>query len=273
MIRWHSWYWLVVLSALLVAMPSRASALVNSGFDHQHTAFTGILQQHVVTFDNGLKAGVDYPALAADPKPLNAYLQSLSAVSPAEFNGWSTAEQLSFLINAYNGFTLQLIVDNYPQFAAGDADSIRDLGSLFSSPWEIEFFTLLGAPRHLDWLEHETIRQQYDEPRIHAALVCAAISCPPLRPEAFVAHQLDQQLDDQMRIFLSDRNINGINAEGLYLSKIFDWYGSDFGNLQAYLTRYSSALTDNPAQAERLQTANLKLRFTDYNWQLNLCTQ
>lgn len=265
MMRW-SLGWLVLLIGALCS----ATADEIGSFDHQHTAFTNILQDHVVTFDNGLKAGVDYPALAAEPEPLNAYLQSLSAVSPAEFNRWSPAEQLSFLMNAYNGFTLQLIVDNYPQFAAGDAESIRDLGSLFNSPWEIEFFTLLGESRHLDWVEHDTIRQKFNEPRIHAALVCAAISCPPLRPEAFVANQLDQQLDDQMRVFLSDRDINGIDSEGLYLSKIFDWYGSDFGNLQAYLTRYSAALTDTAEQAERLDTTKLEPRYTEYNWQLNL---
>ncbi|WP_325082596.1 DUF547 domain-containing protein [Idiomarina abyssalis] len=142
-------------------------------------------------------------------------------------------------------------------------------GGLFSTPWEKSFFTLLGEKRTLDWVEHEKIRVDFDEPRIHAALVCAAISCPKLRAEAFTAENLNTQLDDQMLTFLNDRDKNGIDDKGIYLSKIFDWYRDDFNGLQDYLLEYISALSDDPAQKEKVKQQSLNIRFVDYNWILN----
>ncbi|MGM0526566.1 MAG: DUF547 domain-containing protein, partial [Pseudomonadota bacterium] len=194
---------------------------------------------------------------------------SLSEVTKAEYSRWNDQQQLSFLINAYNAFTLQLIIDNQQQFNSGEADSIRDLGGFFSTPWEKLFFNLLGKERTLDWLEHEKIRVDFDEPRIHSALVCAAISCPKLRDTAFQAAKLDEQLDNQMVLFLSDRDKNGIDQEGLYLSKIFDWYKEDFNDLHKYMKQYGQALADNSKELDRLQNQRLPIRYTDYNWALN----
>ena len=154
-------------------------------------------------------------------------------------------QQLAFLINAYNAFTIQLIIQNIDAFNSGEAQSIRDLGSFFKSPWEQSFFKLLGKQRTLDWLEHEKIRVDFNEPRIHFALVCAAVSCPKLRSEAYQANQLDEQLENQTRLFLSDRDKNGVDEAGIYLSKIFKWYGDDFNDVQRYLNDYASYLTDS----------------------------
>ncbi|MEL7799411.1 DUF547 domain-containing protein [Idiomarina loihiensis] len=245
-----------------------SSTVAASNFDHRHTPFTKVLKQHVTVYDNNLKSAVDYTSLAAQPDALNQYLNTLSAVTSAQYQQWNANQQLAFLINAYNGFTLKLIIDNMAEFKSGEATSIRDLGGFFSGPWDQEFFTLLGEKRTLNWLEHDKIRVDFDEPRIHAALVCAAVSCPKLRSEAFTGNNLETQLEDQMATFLSDDDKNGIDADGIYLSKIFDWYGEDFGGLKNYLRNYSKVLADNAAERQRLQS-DFSIRYIDYNWQLN----
>lgn len=255
---------LIFITGIMFQMASFAQS-----FDHSHEKFTQLLEKHVVVYDDGLKSAVNYRSLAEKRKPLDSYLMSLSKVGQAQYQSWKPGEKLAFLINAYNGFTLQLIINNISEFESGDAESIRDLGGLFSSPWEKSFFTLLGTKRTLDWVEHEKIRVDFDEPRIHAALVCAAISCPKLRAEAFTAENLESQLNDQMVTFLSDRDKNGIDDKGIYLSKIFNWYRDDFNGLQDYLSEYASALSDNPEQKRDVKQKNLDIRYVDYNWKLN----
>lgn len=244
------------------------TAVFAQSFDHSHKAFSNVLTEHVVVYGNDLKSAVNYKTLASNRKPLDDYLSSLSQVEKSQYENWNDSQQLALLINAYNGFTLQLIINHYDQFESGDAKSIRDLGSLFSSPWEQDFFSLLGKSRTLDWIEHEKIRIDFDEPRIHAALVCAAISCPKLRDEAFTEDALEKQLDDQMVAFLSDHDKNGIYDKGVYLSKIFDWYNEDFDNVRDYLRQYKNALAESETE-RKLLTTQFNIRYLDYKWQLN----
>ena len=140
---------------------------------------------------------VDYQAIKSQPEALKAYLESLAKVSEAEFNQWSENEQLSYLINLYNAATIQLIVDHFP------VKSIKSIGGI-RGPWKLEVVEFFGKKINLGDLEHEVIRKRYKEPRIHFALVCAALGCPPLRGEAYVADQLDGQLDDQAKLFLAE---------------------------------------------------------------------
>jgi hypothetical protein len=154
--------------------------------------------------------------------------------------------------------------------------SIKDLGSLFTSPWKKRFFSLLGQPRHLDDIEHGVIRAPgvFDEPRIHMAANCASIGCPALRPEAYVAEKLEAQLEDSVMRFLSDRSRNRVNAQSgrLEVSKIFDWYGIDFaraGSVEAWLARYADLLADDPQTRQALREGRLRLAFLDYDWALN----
>ncbi|WP_241970236.1 DUF547 domain-containing protein [Pseudidiomarina aquimaris] len=254
--------WLLPLTAVFAESQGAVS------FDHSHAAYTDLLQKHVWVYNEGRRSVVDYAALQADEPALNAYLQDLADVSVDQYRSWSEDQQLAFLINAYNAFTLELIVDHYESFVSGERESIRDLGGLFYSAWEREVVELLGKMRTLDWVEHKTIRVYFDEPRIHAALVCAAMSCPKLRAEAYTASALDTQLDDQMRTFLSDRALNGIDAQGLYLSRIFDWYEEDFGDLRVYMRQYASVLADDKAEREAL-AGDIRIRYTDYDWRLN----
>ncbi len=263
-------------NSLLIAGLIMLSNTVQA-FEHQHTEFTKVLK-NVVVSDDEKQTRVDYAKLSANPSSLNAYLASLSAVSEQEYETWSDMQQLSFLMNAYNGFTLKLIVDNYKDFAAGEAESIRDLGSIFKSPWKKEFFTLLGKERHLDGIEHGMIREWFTYPRIHAALVCAAVSCPPLRNEAFVEDKVIAQLDEQMKLFLSDDSRNKINLKEkqLVLSPIFNWYSDDFekgyqgfNKIEDLIQTYQLDIANDPQEVEFLKTQKFTIDYFDYDWRLN----
>lgn len=251
---------------------------MGSEFDHQHADFTELLQDVVVTSSDNKQTRVDYNKLNSVPQKLNGYLAQLSLVTLEQYQSWSEAQKLSFLINAYNGFTLKLIQQNYAEFENGEADSIKDLGSFFSSPWKKAFFKLLGEQRSLDNVEHDMIRVWFERPRIHAALVCAAVSCPPLRNQAFIAQALDSQLDDQMQLFLSDKQNNRFQPSKnvLYLSSIFKWYGEDFekgqqgfNSLKDLIMAYQHALTDNPQELTELHKQDFDIRYNDYDWRLN----
>ena len=147
--------------------------------DHDHQAWTVFLKRHVKMGENA--STVNYKAIKSGPSSLTEYLLSVEGVSQEDFDHFSENEKLAFLINAYNAFTVKLIVDHYP------VKSIKDIGSFLSSPWKKKFFRLLGKERHLDNIEHDMIRKQFNEPRIHFAVNCASIGCPALQDEAFVA--------------------------------------------------------------------------------------
>ncbi|MEP4892520.1 MAG: DUF547 domain-containing protein [Aliiglaciecola sp.] len=280
-----------VLLTLLVCVKSQAAG-VEDVFNHRYDNFNQLLTQVVKVSDDKKQTRVKYQQLANNNVALEAVLSTFSAVSKSQFDDWSESQQLSFLINAYNGFTLKLIVDNWHEFKQGDAKSIRDLGSFFSSPWEKEFFTLFDKTHNLDDIEHEMIRKWFKEPRIHGALVCAAVSCPPLRNEAFRADQLNSQLDSQMQLFLADGSRNEIIIDGQQieasLSSIFMWYREDFekgdkgfNSLYDVLSVYSDALipslsTTNQAdssnaqmQRQIIKKGNYPISFKEYDWRLN----
>jgi hypothetical protein len=257
-------------SALVLAQLSHAVA-----FDHNHKGLSDVLQSTVAWNKAGTATQVNYAALKAAPAALNTYTQSLSAVTAQEFAGFSKLQRRAFLINAYNAFTLQLILTKYPNLK-----SIKDLGSLFKSPWKQTFFTLLGQKTALDDIEHTLLRgaSDYDDPRIHFAVNCASIGCPALRPEAYVASRLDQQLFDQTQRFLRDRTRNHYDAASstLFLSSIFDWYGDDFNrgflgapSLAAFLAGYGGSLGLSNTQLAQLKRGEVEFDFGDYDWQLN----
>ncbi|MFT4746115.1 MAG: hypothetical protein ACI8XG_000184 [Congregibacter sp.] len=266
-----------IRSCLLTAILMLSSTVVQA-FDHQHQILTQVLSDVVQLSPNKKQTRIDYGLLYTQPEQLNQYLAALSSVKQSEYKLWTEDEQLSFLINAYNGFTLQLINQNYAKFQNGKVKSIKDLGSFFSSPWKQPFFTLLDEKHSLDDIEHDMIRVWFKHPRIHAALVCAAVSCPPLRNQAFVADKLNQQLDDQMRQFLSDdqRNTINLNDNRVDLSSIFKWYGEDFEkgqqgftSLKELIKVYQADIADDPQQLTWLQKQAFSIRYLDYDWRLN----
>ena len=245
------------------------------GFDHSHAAWNSLLVKHVETFSNGNASAVDYAALKTEQAALSAYLGTLSAVNEAEYGKWSKPQRLAFLINSYNAFTVELILTKYPGL-----ESIKDLGSVFQSPWKKAFFTLLGEKRTLDDVEHGMIRAAgvFDDPRIHAGVVCASIGCPMLPPEAFVAERLDTQLDDGMRRFLADASRNRFDPVSgrVQLSKIFDWYGKDFekghkgfDSVKSVVARYSDLLASSAEARAKLKAGDFRIEFLEYDWRLN----
>jgi hypothetical protein len=268
--------WLTAIALFLAALPALAQ------FDHTHAAWTVLLKKHVALLGDGKASQVRYADFAKDRPALKAYLGALSKVSDAEFKAWTKAQQMAFLINAYNAFTIEKILTRYP-----DLKSIRDFGTVFGNPWKDKFFTLLGHEAYLDQVEHEMLRAKgvYGEPRAHFAVNCASIGCPMLREEAYVADRLDAQLEEQTRRFLSDRSRNRYNGETgqLEVSKIFDWFKEDWtsgyagigGNAapvtsrEQFFARYAKLLADKPDAQEKIAQQKAALAFLDYDWALN----
>jgi Protein of unknown function, DUF547 len=261
--------------AITVIAISVVSPQAPAAFDHSHTGWNELLGRHVNWVKQGTASVVDYAGFMQDRHALDSYLASLSAVGEGEFRQWPRDRRLAFLINAYNAFTVSLILTRYPEL-----NSIKDLGSLFKSPWKKRFFTLLGKKRHLDEIEHGMIREpgRYDDPRIHAAVNCAAIGCPALRPEAYRGDALDAQLEDNLRRFLSDKSRNRFNAQTrtIEAGKIFDWYESDFTkgdrgftSLKQFFSRYAHVLAQNPDHRAIIRDQRAKIDFVPYDWKLN----
>jgi hypothetical protein len=254
----------------LLPLPAAAQAI-----DHSHAAWTALLKKHVLLLRGGQASQLRYAGMTADRPALKAYLASLSAVDAASFAGFSKPQQMAFLINAYNAFTVELVLGKYP-----DLTSIKDLGSLLSNPWKPRWIALLGQTLSLDDIEHGRLRERgrHDDPRIHFAVNCASIGCPMLREEAFVADRLDAQLAEQTRRFLADRTRNRWDAGRgrLAVSKIFDWYGDDFrlghqgiASLPAFFAAHADLLADAPADRARIRDPQVGIGFLDYDWALN----
>ena len=253
---------------ILTALPALA-------FDHTYRDWNALLGKHVRVATDGHSSRVDYHGMATDKVLLNAYLESASAVSESEYRQWTKPQRLAFLINAYNAWTIDLVLSKYP-----DLKSIKDIGTIFQSPWKKKFIPLFGQECSLDDIEHGMIRTPgaFDDPRIHVAVVCASIGCPMLRTEAFTAEKLDSQLTDSLRRFLADPSRNRFAAASgqLQVSKIFDWYGKDFeqghqgfDSLKTTFARNAEQLAKAPQDRERIRQGSYKLEFLDYDWRLN----
>lgn len=259
-----------ILLVALLAPSMRAGAAAN-GFDHAHTLYDGVVKRNVTD------GKVNYAALKADSKALDQYLANVAAVPEAQFKSWDETRRLAFLVNLYNAATLRLILDHYPP------KSIKDIGSFFKGPWDQPVVRLFGNTITLNTLEHEMLRKQYQEPRLHMALVCAAKGCPPLRSEAYTAERLNEQLDDQSRRYLASAaglRIDRTNHE-VHLSAIFKWYGGDFSRKYAPSTGFTGLNKTERAVAnfcarylpaadrKFLEAGGYAVKFLDYDWSLN----
>jgi hypothetical protein len=243
----------------------------SGGFDHSYAAWDALLKKHVKWLPDGKQSRVNYKGMAADRAELKKVLDSFSAVPKADFDKWSREQQMVFLTNAYNAFTIEVILTKYP-----DLKSIKDIGSFVSSTWKKKFFTLLGEERHLDWIEHEQLRPRYNEPRIHVAVNCASIGCPALPQEAFTPAKFDAQMEEGMVRFMGDRTRNRMADGKLEVSQIFKWFKEDFekGNkgfakLEDVFAKYADQLTAVPAEREKLRAKSVSVSHLDYDWSLN----
>jgi uncharacterized protein DUF547 len=220
-----------------------------------HEIWDSLLQKHVTE-----EGQVDYQGIIQDSLKFNSYISLLKNNHPNTSN-WSKDEQLAYWINAYNAFTVQLIVDNYP------VKSIKDIKNgipFVNTVWDIKFINIEGATYDLNNIEHGIIRENFKEPRIHFAVNCASVSCPRLRNEAFSAAKLDSQLADNARYFLANPLKNDFsNPDNLKLSKILKWYGGDFkgkkyGGVKGFIKKYG------PQHSE-----DANIEYLDYDWNLN----
>ncbi len=253
-------------AAFLPAIPAFAQT-----FDHSYATWDALLKKHVKWLTDNKQSRTNYRSFAADRAELKKVLESLSAVSMAQFTAFSKDQQQAFLINAYNAFTVEVILTKYP-----DIKSIKELGSFNRGPWKNEFFTLLGEKHHLDWIEHEQLRPKYAEPRVHVAVNCASIGCPALFPDAFTAPKLDAMLEDGMRRFMGDRTRNRYDNGKLQVSNIFKWFKEDFekGNkgftkLEDVFAKYADLLTPDETARNQIKAKAVSISHLDYDWSLN----
>jgi hypothetical protein len=245
--------------------------LAQAQFDHSYAGWDALLRKHVQWLPDHRQSRVDYAGLQRDRSELKKVLDAISAVATADFDAWPREQRMALLINAYNAFTIELILTRYP-----DLKSIKDLGSLLQSPWQKKFFSLLGEQRNLDWIEHQQLRPLYNDPRVHAAINCASIGCPALRNEAFTPARLEAQLDDGLQRFLADRTRNRVRGGRLEVSAIFKWFKGDFekgdkgfSRVEDVFAKYAAQLADQPDEQARLRAGALPVSYLDYDWSLN----
>jgi Protein of unknown function, DUF547 len=257
-----------LIALLMFFMAAFAQA---QSFDHAYVAWDGLVKKHVKWLPDNKQSRADYAGFARDRAELKKVLDALSAVPKAEFDGWSKDQRMAFLINAYNAFTVEVILTKYP-----DIKSIKELGLFNRGPWKNEFFTLLGAKHHLDWIEHEQLRPLYGDPRVHGAVNCASIGCPALRNEAFTAAKLDTQLEDGMIRFLGDRTRNRVADGKLQVNSIFKWFQEDFekglkgfSKVEDVFAKYAAQLSDKPEEQAAIKAKSLPISHLDYDWSLN----
>ncbi len=238
--------------------------------DHAHRLWGQVLKAHVKV--TGAASFVDYEAIKKDPGTLHRYATILSAVTREEYESFSKAEKLAFLINAYNAFTVKLVAENYHD----KLRSIRDIW--IGNEWKRPFFTLLGEKLSLDNVEHDLIRENgnlttFREPRIHFALNCASKGCPALMNRPYVASKLDRQLGLAAKTFLRDRSRNYFDESTatLHLSPILaSWYKSDFKKFHTSVGNFVATLvTDDTTLQAKIRGQRVKIKKTQYDWSLN----
>jgi hypothetical protein len=251
--------WVPMAWAVMMGWLSAGASFGADAFDQSHGRWAQVLTEFVQD------ARVNYAGLKRKPAALDAYLDAVAAIPAADFEKWNKSDRLALLINLYNARTLRLITEHYP------VKSIRNIGPLPGSAWREPTVRFGGRVLSLDELEHKIIRAEYSEPRIHFAVVCAAIGCPPLRQEPYTGAQLDDQLSDQARRFLGTKEKNRFDAEKntLHLSYIFKWYEDDFTRASGSVAAYVKPFLP-PAQRDAMTNPGaVKLKFTEYDWRLN----
>ncbi len=218
-----------------------------------HGLYGALLKAHV---KNGF---VDYQGFKNDEAKLDRYLEMLAAVDTKTL---PRNEQFAFYINAYNAWTIKLILSEYP-----GVKSIKDLGSFFKSPWRKEIALIDGKKLTLDNIEHDILRPRFKDPRIHFAVNCASKSCPPLMWEPYRGDVLDQQLNRMTESFINDPDKNRLDGNTLYVSRIFKWYGEDFNDdIVGFFMKYAKGDMLATLKKERPE---VEVEYLDYDWSLN----
>ncbi len=219
------------------------------GASAQTSEFNNLLQSHV-----DAKGNVDYKSLKANESQLDAFLNYLSNTKPQD--DWSANKEKAFWINAYNAYTIKLILENYP------IKSIMDIKKKGKSAWKYSFAKVGGTTYTLDHIEHEILRKKFKDPRIHVGVNCASGSCPKLANLAFTENNIESELERLMKEFINDPNRNKLTNKKVQISEIFNWFRDDFtadGTVIDYINKYADVKVHKRA----------KIKHLPYDWSLN----
>ncbi len=234
--------------------------LLPSAFAYDEASLNGLLSKYVS--GEGL---VDYTAWKASDTDLSALRTFTDELASFDPTSLSEGERLAFWINAYNAFALREVLERYP------VETIRPrdfLGIPERSFFTEEKHVVNGTSYSLDEIENDVLRSQFEEPRIHFAIVCASTSCPELRTEAYTAERLEAQLNEQARSFINDPIRNRYETSTASISKIFDWFEGDFTDAAASVPAYLTSFADEEATAV-LESPELDVEYMSYDWGLN----
>jgi hypothetical protein len=242
-----------VLAVLITAMVVATPLLASNGSGVSHSLFRDLLHKYVSD------GNVNYAGFQSEEDKLDQYLDLLQSVDPETL---SRNEQFAFYANVYNAWTIKLILTKYPGI-----ESIKELGIFSTGPWKKKVVRLSGETVSLDHIEHDILRPRFKDPRVHFAINCAAISCPPLRSEPYLADKLDQQLEDATRSFINNPNSYRLEGQNLHVSRIFKWFSEDFNeDALGFFIKYANQdlkekLAANPEK--------ISIKYLAYDWSLN----
>lgn len=255
-------------------------AVGNQNQEFSYAEYAEVLKLYVD--DLGM---VNYRALKQNQSKLDSFAALIGKVKPETIEGWSERDRLAFWVNAYNALTLEAIVNNYPITPSVTGKLLFPENSIRQIPgvWDTLFFTVAGTQTTLGHIEHQILRKQFHEPRIHMALVCAAHGCPILRNEPYLGEKLSEQLEDQSRRFVTNpqKYRLDVNTKTLYLSSIFKWFGEDFThNYRAVKTFAGHSERDravlnfisqylSPTERASLAQETYRIEYLTYDWSLN----
>lgn len=255
----------VVLTAAASCVPKRgidASAPITSQVQEgikngkgkfDHSVFDKLLKSHVKETGR-----VDYAALQKERPALQSYLKALAG---ADIDGLSRDELLALCINAYNAYTLDLMVANYP------LKSIKDL----DKPWDTDFCELGGEKVSLNFIEHQLLRptELFDDPRMHFAINCASIGCPLLRAEAYTGDKIEAQLEDATRRTFQDERYLRLDGERVLMTKVTEWFKGDFDGKYGSLAKFAAPYAPDAARKILEEKGDSAISHLDYDWDLN----
>lgn len=252
----------IAVGTFLIILLTSVSAFA---FDHSYSGWDQFLRRYV---KGGL---VDYSVIKKSPAEFEKIVRELESVTIKEYESWTSPQKMAFWINAYNVGAMKHILDNYPIKKAFGLSALRyPANSIQQIPdvWDKPVLNLLGKKVSLNHVENEVLREEFDDPRIHFAIVCASIGCPVLKEEPYIADQLDDQFNNQVKQFVNTPSKFRYDADKdlLFLSPIFKWFGEDFekkGGVISFLKNYVPQDT-----ASKLSNTT-RIEWQDYDWHLN----
>jgi hypothetical protein len=265
---------------MLICATNGVHAVEETGRAFSYDDYEAVLKHHVD--DKGM---VNYKKLKTSPQKLNAFVAAMSTVQLKSYEKWNRKEQITLWLNAYNALTIKAIVDNYPIKSSFFRSRIYPKNSIRQIPgvWSKIKFNVMGQDVTLGHIEHEILRKKFDEPRIHMAMVCAAMGCPSLLNKPYIAKTLDEQLEGRTRRFLVNPAKFRIDHKAgvVYLSPIFKWFKDDFvgkyapeKNISRHGKEVSAVLNFIAGHLEKpdrdyILAGNFRIKYLKYDWSLN----